>query len=130
MMLGHLGMASQNSTSAMLTCAAKVFILENDYPSQQNSVVDPIFQLCTLARMQRAAVQLGCPGDGKHSQGKKKSPFCPRNSLKRASCYIPCDDSESSSPQTPFAMFWLNFNCNEGVIIIASIISFMNNVTV
>lgn len=131
MMLGHLGTASQNSTSAMLTCAAKVFILENDYPAQQNSIVDPIFQLCTQARMQNAAVQLGCPGDGKCSQGKKKkkSLFCPRNSLKRASFYIPCDDSESSSPQTPFAMFWLNFNCNEGVII-ASIIPFMNNVMV
>lgn len=62
---------------------------------------------------------------------KKKRPlFCPRNSLKRASFYIPCDDSESCSPQTPFAMFWLNFNCDEGVIIIASITSFMNNVTV
>lgn len=77
-----------------------------------------------------------CPGEDVescHPDGmlwsKKEPLFCPKNSLMRVSFPAPCDVLERSSPQTPFTMLWLNSNCKEGVLIIASVMSFMTNIT-
>lgn len=88
---------------------------------------DQTTQLCAQGGMWGAAIWLGCSGD---VANVARPLFCPRNNLKRVSYYTPWDVLESTSPKTPFAMSWLNFNGKEGVVIIASVMSFTTNIMV